>query len=80
MKKYISNFIFLLADKYHIQLDSTKQAEFLDECYFGFCKEYVELCQTRDINLKQHLIDKPSLFRTFKNKPILSLSRNNQGK
>lgn len=65
MTKYTSDFIFSLADKYQISLDNSKPAEFLDESYFGFCKDYLEQCKIRDINLKQHLLDKPNLFRTF---------------
>lgn len=65
MTKYTSDFIFSLADKYQIPLDDSKLTEFLDESYFGFCQEYLEQCKTRDINLKQHLKDKPNLFRTF---------------
>ena len=65
MTKYTSDFIFSLADKYQIPLDGSKPAEFLDESYFSFCQEYLEHCKTRDINLKQHLTNKPNLFRTF---------------
>jgi hypothetical protein len=39
MTKYTSDFIFSLADKYQISLDDSKPAEFLDESYFGFCKD-----------------------------------------
>ena len=60
-----SHFIFSLADKYQISLDNTKPSEFLDENYYGFCQEYLELCKIRDINLKRHLTDNPNLFRTF---------------
>ena len=63
--QYSSNFIFSLANKYHIFIDSLNSAEFSDETYLGFCKEYIEHSKTRDVNLKLHLNDKPNLFRTF---------------
>jgi len=65
MTNFTSDFIFSLADKYQIPMDNNKPAEFLDDSYFGFCKEYIEQCKIRDINLKQHLTEKPKLFRTF---------------
>lgn len=65
MTKYTSDFIFSLVDKYQIPLDNSKPTDFLDESYLGFCQEYLQQCKTRDVNLKQHLTNKPNLFRTF---------------
>ncbi len=63
--KYISSFIFLLAEKYQISIDNLNQAEFSDESFLGFCKDYIEKSKVRDKDLKIHLTEKPNLFRTF---------------
>ncbi len=65
MKQHTSNFIFSLADKYQIPIQHSKPAEFSDESYFGFCTEYIEQCKNRDTHLKNHLLENPSIFRTF---------------
>lgn len=63
--QYSSNFIFSLADKYLIPINNLNPAEFSDEAYNSFCKEYIEQSKTRDANLKVHLNETPNLFRTF---------------
>lgn len=65
MKEHTSEFIFTLANKYQICIDNNDPTEFSDENYFAFCKEYNEICIKRDTNLKNHLLSKPNLFRTF---------------
>lgn len=65
MTKHTSDFIFSLANKYHIPLDENQPMELLDENYFCFCNEYIEHCKIRDKNLKEYLVNNPNLFRTF---------------
>jgi hypothetical protein len=64
VKNYTSDFIFLLAEKYQISLDSNPTV-FLDENYIGFCREYIEQSKIRDKYLKEYLRNNPNLFRTF---------------
>lgn len=65
MKGYTSDFIFTLSEKYKISIDPSSPSEFSDEQYYGFCNEYITLCEDRDRTLKQHLVNNPNLFRTF---------------
>ena len=62
---YTSDFIFSLAEKYDIPFKHDKPSEILDESFDGFCKEYIEVVKNRDKNLKNYLLNKPRIFRTF---------------
>ncbi|WP_319479156.1 hypothetical protein [uncultured Draconibacterium sp.] len=62
---HTSEFIFSLAEKYDIPFKHDKPSEILDENYDGFCKEYIEVVKKRDKNLKNYLLKKPTIFKTF---------------